>query len=274
MTKRDGLLWRYTDANGLLGILGHPSYEQPTCSVWASSVTYLNDRTELDFGIQCTSRALATLAEEMSGQGRAEVAREMTKFSVHYLEGRVTRPDVFATSLSEEGDLLSQWSMYGAGGGFAIGFDPVLLVDTPTTNVRGLQLVQVAYGDDAEAACLATLRSKVTDAGLSFKDVWTTKELYGGWKDPSFAAEKEYRLTVTDQPNATRTRARGGKLLPYVEVAIDPAAVCRVRVGPCDEPHQQVRAAQHFVNLAWFEVALRSDESGVFVDASRVPYRG
>jgi len=103
-------LYHYTSLNGVLGILG-------SRSLWASHVSYLNDASEFFHGISFAKDIAASLFMEddyLAAFGWA--AR-------HALES-ISPTDLYVTSFSEKGDLLSQWRGYcPAGAGICLGFD-------------------------------------------------------------------------------------------------------------------------------------------------------
>jgi hypothetical protein len=105
------LLWHYTDANGLNGILSSRKLR-------LGHARFLNDQTELDFGLQTVCSVLAAQRERFGKLGMdatyiAEKVRE-----------RLIKHDVYVFACSERSDAISQWNLYGAGGyGYGLGFD-------------------------------------------------------------------------------------------------------------------------------------------------------
>ena len=106
------LLYHYTDARGLLGILtsGH---------LWATEARYLNDASELDYTFQLFDE-FVTGAIASSPSVLVEMLQQASTV------GREAwRDDVlcFVACFCEDKDLLSQWRAYAHGvGGYAIGF--------------------------------------------------------------------------------------------------------------------------------------------------------
>ena len=175
------VLYHYTEAGGLQGILGpgrgpymvnfhdddskfryqgdHNLYTNGKAALFrATDVRYMNDSQELVFGAAIVNERLRKAAEE----GELEEALRKTFLSV----ARVFDPDkvfewpfrCFAVCFCEDGDLLSQWRGYAGGvGGFSIGFSRHVLAECSfgihvmaAGNIRDLpspaQLVKVAYG--------------------------------------------------------------------------------------------------------------------------------
>jgi len=110
-TRTPSLLFHYTSQKGLLGIISQNA-------IWASSIHYLNDAAEYAYAQALLHEEIKTIQESVS----AEDAHFLEKESEYMGSGKGT--DVFVSSFSEVGDLLSQWRGYcPAGGGFSIGFD-------------------------------------------------------------------------------------------------------------------------------------------------------
>ena len=135
------LLYHYTDQKGLLGIL------ESSC-LWASHLQYLNDKSEgqiiaqllldelnqrVTIGHGEPRSGLVTLAQLMgipitAPEGKIQCSDEEVFSQGFGVSSWVTAQDVFVTSFSEQGDLLSQWRAYsGETGGYSIGFKPLHL---------------------------------------------------------------------------------------------------------------------------------------------------
>jgi hypothetical protein len=121
------LLYHYTDQKGLLGIL------KDKC-IWATHLRYLNDTSEggIVFRVvldELNSRINSDSMMEFFGMqpvkrtGKIECEDEQIHSQGVAMSSWVTSQDVFVTSFSEEGNLLSQWRAYsGVSGGYSIGF--------------------------------------------------------------------------------------------------------------------------------------------------------
>lgn len=244
--KPPDVLHHYTTASGLLGIM-------ESSSLFASDVRFMNDESEITFGVE---RALTALDE-------GEIALPTDGAKVQLREGlenvhRWYRS--FAVCFCDQGDLLSQWRGYGADGGFSVGFRSAELaglevsgrysvmhdetegsyvvferqnmsvalapVTYPQEADRGLPLYFDFDSDDVKAAA----------AGLVHTFAFT--------KDPAFGEEHEWRLLWTtfredaSQRVQHRTSERG--LVPYLPVVFEKTAVAAVTVGP--GLHQEMRA--------------------------------
>lgn len=106
------LLYHYTNQTGFLGIT-------ESATLWATKIQYLNDNKEFFL-------ALSIADEILKERLRTEIARDVVIRLIRFREAlpRMNDVNVCVCSLSENGDLLSQWRGYAAGlGGYSIGFD-------------------------------------------------------------------------------------------------------------------------------------------------------
>ena len=158
-------LYHYTSRAGLIGIL-------TTGVLHAGHASFMNDTSETDYAISIGDR----------------VRRELG-----IIEDREQRPQYpFFLSLSEDGDLLSQWQAYAENGsGYSICFDLSPLGSIPTGSPAGpgppsLGPVRRMIYEPAEQRDL--LRSQ--DGGHF------GKESLLRLKDPAFKTEREWRFFV------------------------------------------------------------------------------
>jgi len=121
--KRPRLLYHYTDAQGLLGML-------KTHRLWATNRRFMNDPTEAEYaatvirnivkGRDAESHLAAIVANK---KRRQMVSDRVTKAINQILAWYVDDDEHYLICFCENGDLLSQWRGYGSvGGGYAVGF--------------------------------------------------------------------------------------------------------------------------------------------------------
>ncbi len=136
-------LWHYTDASGLLGILGGgAAATSPTgATFWATGLEYLNDHQELVFGLKHVRAAIESFTEEFRSviyapherhiyvniPGKVAFLERLGEAITAVIERTYPYPiHCYVTSFSTEDDLLSQWRGYGSGlDGYAIAVDPL-----------------------------------------------------------------------------------------------------------------------------------------------------
>src|SRR5437764_13601949 len=102
-------LYHYTSIEGLRGIL-------TTRELWASAAQYLNDAKEFKLAIDIARGQLMGASRRIGG------SRSRLLLYYHEQLERLEHDAVCVFSLSEEGDLLSQWRGYcPPGGGYSVG---------------------------------------------------------------------------------------------------------------------------------------------------------
>jgi hypothetical protein len=97
------ILYHYTDAGGLLGIVTNKC-------LWASEVWYMNDTREALYGLDTIKRSLQSMAPASGAE--SDVRTEALK----RLANLPNQDDIvqsYIACLSKEGDQLSQWRAYG-----------------------------------------------------------------------------------------------------------------------------------------------------------------
>jgi hypothetical protein len=232
------LLYHYTTAEGLVGILN-------TQSFWMTNIRYMNDFSELQYATTLALNVIATKRKQCAGKPMlAEFFRRTENSVSPFRKGN----EVFAASLCEEGNLLSQWRAYGnRGGGYAIGIDFFhLLRFLP----RRCALRKVIYDPDDQQKILGQaidslcgFVEKMTE-GLDIKEADARNilpkccsilprilgEHLVCFKHPEFAEEKEWRLIATidcdlvlnrnEDSNLLKFRTFRGNIVPYVEVSL------------------------------------------------------
>ncbi len=105
------ILYHYTSQEGLLGIIENGE-------IWATDILYLNDEREfkLAFELACNLLSSRISAASQKAQALQNIRSLVTQVAKD-------RRNVYVSSFSAKGDLLSQWRGYCPQGmGYAIGF--------------------------------------------------------------------------------------------------------------------------------------------------------
>jgi Protein of unknown function (DUF2971) len=136
--------YTYTDVRGLFGIIQDQA-------IWASNILYLNDSQEFDYAVTLAKGVILEKAEATADQKEKEV---LTALSTRLSTGPIfPRVDVFVTSFSADGDLLSQWRGYCPNGaGYSIGFVTEALCGEAC--MQGFYLAQCVYEYEAQRAVI------------------------------------------------------------------------------------------------------------------------
>lgn len=270
------ILYHYTDARGLLGIIQKQE-------VWASHIRYLNDSEEFDYAVNLAQGVIRGRAEATANQKEKEV---LTALSTRLSPGRMV--DVFVASFSEDGDLLSQWRGYCPNGaGYSIGF--VARDLRSEAGIERFSLLQCCYEYEDQREIIRHVLNEVMNSArwTQTLEEFQNEDLYHRaaelWfesfvpvapiiKHGGFSEEREWRLiskplSLTDP----RRRVRAGRsmLIPYVPIKLtgfgSHIPIKEIIVGPT--PHMKL--AQMAV-WGWLE---SKDISPVDVLNSRIPYR-
>jgi hypothetical protein len=218
--NRQELLYHYTDAIGLLGIIS-------SNRLWATDASFLNDPSE---GQLFPERVIGFMREKRGGLTPAEepiVSQTEDGLNKH------RKPiSAFTISFCDEGDLLSQWRGYGLfGSGYAIGFNPQNI-----THVQLGTLIEVQYGFEGVQKLSLDLMSIFIDATPKWSALidrfceeaaQAIRYLSLGFKDAGYSEERETRILTRPyhQPGhpfqlltPLRFRARGAEIVPYVSL--------------------------------------------------------
>jgi len=252
------LLYHYTTQQGLLGIL------EKGC-IWATHYRYLNDTSE---GHIVSKLLFEELAKRSDDEG--VISQGETILS------EVTSQDVYVTSFSAHGNLLSQWRAYsGESGGYSIGFSPNYLEAIGKHFINNLPrprytpdnpLIPCQYfNGDVErqlkdkipkvvdsyiAEAEGTKRTppptgqvgRHTPAGIALRHFWDFSRDCAITKDYAFHEEREWRLVVHLRQFAKDVFFRQGRsmLIPYLKIPLtcpeQRVEIKRVFVGPCPNP--------------------------------------
>lgn len=237
-------LYHYTDADGLLGLLGKP---KAPAEIWMSQIQYLNDHKEWWHAYEFIGDSLWTLKSD---------ARPIVKSFADYwhqslgIKNHNNRPTgafqrTFIFSVSEAPDLLSQWRGYTPNGGYCIEFNPAALQSIAQKN--GFQLRKCIYEDqekqelvqaffnslvqellsgaispEVEKQIPDTRQAIISSAGLKLQQQFGQFACY--FKHSSFREEKEWRLFGVVPAGGTdpreRWRTRRDLILPYCAIAL------------------------------------------------------
>jgi len=251
-----GQVYHYTDLAGLVGMVG-------SGVLWATSLSSLNDTSELAYGLKIVREEWAACER----QGLPDRAGEFINQVLEVVASDDDRANVFAFSASAKDDLLNQWAHYGGTDGFelaistkrkfeVLGREPAV-VDPERIPVLTNGWGAVLYRPKRQRENARRLLERAlhefnryerfygsgTAEHLGAAAVWQgahIKTQAALWKDPAFYAEKEVRyVTALTDAEAPRFRASGSSEIPYVELRPKgevaeglPFLIGQVRLGP------------------------------------------
>lgn len=214
-------VYHYTGLAGLRGIAAKGR-------IWASDYRFLNDQTELNFGLEILEMLVAhrdstpSLSLELGRQILIEIAL-IKRSSIELY--------VFCVSFCQKGNLLSQWRAYAPQDGVSIGFLREHV--TRKAGAHGFTVGSVHYyseGRDlghwlanrAEQLTLEQDRSSSEAQGRLNLTRWIC-ETAAFIKHPMFQEEAEWRcVRVVDSSEIggpeIESRVSGPKVIPYIEL--------------------------------------------------------
>jgi hypothetical protein len=236
--KPDRMIYHYTSAPGLIGIL-------KTKSIWATSHLHLNDR--LEFG---------TAAKLFRRQLKESPLTEPQQRLFISLVEKQQRPS-FVTSFSEHHDRLSQWRSYGGSEGYALGFSEANPIFS-SAQAASFGLIKCEYRRSKQREFCDILISEFHDLMTSNRSInppdieqqirkffkhydWTyaLSLLSASFKHRGFSEEGEWRF-VSQHPDdlIPKLAYRPGRfgVTPYYALPLSPnstaSCIDRIVIGP------------------------------------------
>lgn len=231
--KKLEILFHYTTQTGMLGIAA-------SRAMYATKIQYFNDSAEFHLALNLAE----SLVRESNAIGQNRSEDDITRLANEVRS--IRHANVFALSLSEERDLLSQWRAYGApGSSFAIGLRTSIL--QRIADDGDWSLLQCIY----EPVDHRRAVGDVVNRAISIEDVRQAGDsLRGGllalaprMKHHSFEEEVEWRLVspILDESSGFEYRTGRFTPIPYVYFPIvdrNESAIVEVVVGP--SPHRDL----------------------------------
>jgi hypothetical protein len=290
--EKSDLVWHYTNATGLLGILKYGC-------LWASNVNFLNDVTEnkrakqlLHANIQKRLLDLndyERIRQHLNEDGKTEVDYTQTEHHEHLvnvlLSGAwsTSADNVFIACFSAMEDSLSQWRAYaGVGGSYAIGFSREQLTkltayptqDNMSKNFIRTHFVKLEYynaklhDDVFDSLGDALITQSFRQSNIEHWVQMLVDDTAPQFKDTSFEEEHEWRLICRGNLDYMGVKFRPGRshLVPYIEVSLEniSGVIKEIMVGPGPNKDLDVLA---------LETMIKSQHQQFKVSASKTPFR-
>lgn len=197
----DEILYHHTSFEAFRSIVGCKT-------VWATECKYLNDSTELQYGLK--------LADEVFESSSANLSSAAERFIKNADRNLYT----YVFSLSRQGDLLSQWRAYCPNGVVSIGFSKGAL--ERLAKQQNFSLVACIYDREKQVEKIKEIMEKETDDDSFYQEF---PRALVSLKHPAFSEEEEYRLIsksniYEQQIYETKWRATLTMLVQYTEVSL------------------------------------------------------
>lgn len=229
--RTEGVLYHYTGHNNLQCIV------EKRC-LWLSHAYYMNDASEIKYGAELFKTVVVERQNKRGDSAKVDFLGELRDWTNELIN---VPHYIFVFSLTEKGDLLSQWRAYTPSGsaGVSIGFSKAELAARAKQN--GLVLVRCVYDRKEQLDALnATLdeiisefetdRTSLNTVGrplnqkyLPYFSKHTERllKVFCQLKNSSFQEESEWRLVSKyyESYQSQEIRFRQGKttLIPYIE---------------------------------------------------------
>jgi len=279
--KSSRTLYHYTSIDGLQGIV-------ESRSIWATEIRYLSDAKEV---FQSLDILLSVIRAEYESSDATK--REfLRQFEVWLRDRLVNGHLVFVASLSEQGNLLSQWRAYSPiGKGVSLGFDPQYI--RKIAQQQGYNLGKCVYDRQLQQRVIQEIFRQIEEEAASngpendIGKCHPSNSYYGIFekfeddllmcaallKHPAFSEEREWRVvsSVVKRYAPSDIQYREGRscLVPYRKLSLfqkeaDQMKLKEVFVGPTPNSELSMRS-----------VGLYLSNRGIspMVANSLIPYR-
>lgn len=272
-------LYHYTDQNGLLGIIKNKE-------IWATKIQYLNDENEYRLANKLAQRALEFLLKNKEYSSHEFRIRRFLASLDNYQDNNLC-----VCSLSEHGDLLSQWRGYARShGGYSIGFDKDEL--QKVVEGKGYKLVKCIYNESEQVQAITKVILDSLEKFIDFDepnqdDVHVSSDsskyfcnqlscVSSYIKDSSFKEEAEWRIVALVRFQNLEFRPGKSMLIPFTRISLDSSPVnlfSEFIVGHTPHAFLAEKATQAFL-LSQFPPAENQTYECIFrVKKSKIPYR-
>ena len=253
-------LYHYTTSAAFLNII-------KTGELWFTDYKYLNDSSELRYGIELfKSKLVSRHEQETDFVLKAAYAALLAELDRVYLY-----IDIFIFSLCKENNLLNQWRVYGQNSApisieFAVdamrpdkwenyGFDIVPMIYDPAIQNQLVEAALSTFVKLTENGTKIFENDMVSELSIEFF-VFICADLCMKMKHPQFEVEGEWRLVVRcglehqSLKNLNHRSTLAG-IVPYLtmkpcELGLP---IVGVTVGPCHRPEQQEKAIFDFLKV-------------------------
>lgn len=258
--ERPSILYHYTTARGLLGML-------ETNRLWATNSRFMNDPTEIEYATQLVRDVALKQIQREDSKRLERLKRDICRVVEQY--DKLAK--VYVACFCTRGDLLSQWRGYGAvGGGYSVGLlaehlGKLQLEPADFAKPKPL-LRKVIYEREIQEGLVKEWVKLMCDSknnrGQYFHNVWFNfclflSECLNCFKDPAYEEEDEWRVIQHGRVNGIDVvtasfRENAGRIVPYYVLDFTKTKgahkgrlpIEEVRCGPTLEPKTTLRALE------------------------------
>ncbi|HFQ5290258.1 TPA: DUF2971 domain-containing protein [Vibrio vulnificus] len=216
-------LYHYADQNAFMSII-------QTKELWATKIQYLNDENEYRLALNLAENYLTELKHAANPGWETQNIQDLIE-SIGYINDT----NICVCSLSEQGDLLSQWRGYSNTlGGYSIGFNFEKLM--AIAERQGFQLIKCVYDPETQMQLVRDAIDSAISEGsdyqsftdIEYDGISKTNALFRKKmaqiapiiKDLSFCEENEWRLFSTRSFEELSFRAGRSMLTPFFKFSL------------------------------------------------------
>lgn len=275
-------LYHYTDQNGFLGIFQNEE-------LWATKIQYLNDNNEFNLAID--------LANEYLNQLLNYGSEHASKSKIHYYINQLPNimdMNICVCSLTENGDLLSQWRGYSSSlGGYSIGFNELAL--DPYIKLSNLTLSKCIYERKEQESLIREFIDSIIikssdepNAGYQEKSHYQSADdfldglakMAPTLKDSSFSEEAEWRIISNTTFSELEFRAGKSMLTPFIKISLDSKEnndfdrlIDKIIIGHTPHPKLAKASTRAFILNLYPPIEDDYTHTSIDIQISSIPYR-
>lgn len=274
-------LYHYTDQNGFMGIFLNQE-------LWATKIQYLNDKKEYTLALELAKQYL----EELIKNEEQQQNNKITKLNYYIsIIPRIRDMHICVSSLTENGDLLSQWRGYSNKlSGYSIGFNKWEL--EPFIRQKGFELSKCIYETYEQKKRIKEMINQHIEEFNSepephYKNIFyksgeefLTKlaKIAPLLKDSSFVEECEWRIIAPVNFENLEFRTSKSMLIPYYKINLDcrknkdfDRLIDEIIVGHTPHPELAVNATKAFILKYFPPISGDYNECSIEVIQSKIP---
>lgn len=270
-------LYHYTSIDGLLGIVNSKS-------IWASNILYLNDKDEFHHTLSLLEKKAG---EQFIGRSKSKLKQQI--YDLFTIKGILEELEIYVFSLSEEGDLLSQWRGYCPQFGFSIAFDYKQLINAIESNSYNCVLLPCIYDSKTKQqyidqlflfllnSIMKPLIKKENPNEEEFEKLFFEyRENFihtaSSFKTEHFSAEREWRLFIIVNKDGkkveTKYRKGNSMIIPFLDFSFEDhrngLPINEIIVSPSPNQDISIESTTEFI---------KSNKIKCEVKGSKIPYR-
>lgn len=282
--KNMSILYHYTTIDALQKILE----DNGKIQFLATRYDYLNDKGELELGIDLLNKCLIEIEEKLNIDTSLRLSRHSKTVGEqlkHLYE--IENAGLYTLSFSENADSLPMWRMYGSDcNGIVIGLDTNSLLDRVREKefqqyeikYRPMMYLKKEVKKEIELAYEKILGSYTgaTTYGLENEYSNIVHQLCINIKSKHYKYEREWRITLFDwdvpregqTPQiTTEYRIRNGIMIPCKKLSFPSSALKKIVVGPTHNFEQSKKSLKMFLE------SKKINLSNIKIEQSKILYR-